>query len=1333
MNWRKTLCVLSIAIYSSVCLAQDITDVEAKPYGSYTGGAIDTVDLATGNLMLNIPLISYPQLGSLPPLSFSVALNNAPYSQILACDPSGTMTTGSLDGTYEVECQVYSSRYDTSPPGAVYLPNMDSTLYQPSTPISNPANPNCITGGPACYLEDVWGSEDLSWPLQSMGAYMTSSFEGGIVLGQWESPGWNNCNQTQCGTYQYSVIDPSGTTHELESDASNASTWNTYRTPDGSGYTFIPNLTQLGSAVQNAYDTDAYQDGLGNVDATAVWIGTPLFMTGGVHTGTLYSPDGIQYSDTIQNYAIPPSNTGCSESGEPIYTPRALFSTVKDPSGNTITRGPWYWSGYYSCSSGLPFSDIQSIYASSPPVYRDSVGRTIPDIIAIQSTMNVSGTSTITEPWNVPGPGGVTVPYTITYGIIGNTISWSPGQTVGNPDPSTDIQASGWAISTVTLPNKTQWGFTYSGADIQTVTNPIGGTVSFTYTTIPIIAPTFSNLGSTISTSRCNAVCHAVQSRTETDGLGNSWTTNYSYGVYMPQTVQLSTSVCPSQVSQGVSEQFAFWTTETDPQGNDTVHSFCAVGIPGGSGTPIANEYHEVLTQYYQGLAPQPLDTGGGTKATLLKTVQIQYEAQQDLVDPYSDSVRGTIFVAPIWITTSDTDGSVTETKTYSNDIGQPMFVTTRIICPDPTGPNMCSPSPAGSIKVSYLAPVDDTTKDSMGNPLRDTATTYEFQNPIGSAYTNANLLTLPESVVVSGNGATGTTTYSYDQSTVNGSPQGTQGLLGTYGYLTTKAESYSMGGSTSTQTIYNSIGMPSTKIDGKGNPTIITYDTHGLFPYSIQRPTTYGVQHIDHYSYDLDSGLLNWHTDENGSTTSYLYDLMGRVTAIQYPDGGGSTFCYTDLGGSIPGCSPGPAPYSLYTSTTASPDPTVLTIHSYDGWGRQFRSQILGDAAGPTIVDTTYDWAGRITSVSNPYRGTPVSLASLNSPPCGSSYTCYIYDPFSRKTTQIQPDGTTQKWAYDGLGVIRDFWDETGRLTREFFDSLGRISSATDNVSSASYTYDVFNDLLSVNQIDLSGGASSISRSFSYDMPSRVTWACNPETIASGQGCGSSSSAGVHYNYDGNSNLIQKTDNRSITTNYGYDPLNRLLYKTYSGDSTGTASSCYQYDGTSNGSGKGRLAAQWTQKAACQGNPPALPSSGILTMNTMTDYDQMGRLISEQRCMGISNCATGGYSMNYTYDLSGKLASYQSGFGGLTFTNTYDAIGRLSNVSSSPPSSLFSAPIYTPAGSLSGAQLGPSITMSRSFDQRQRITSETDTGTGNTGNVPGTASVIILGSEQHN
>jgi hypothetical protein len=94
---------------------------------------------------------------------------------------------------------------------------------------------------------------------------------------------------------------------------------------------------------------------------------------------------------------------------------------------------------------------------------------------------------------------------------------------------------------------------------------------------------------------------------------------------------------------------------------------------------------------------------------------------------------------------------------------------------------------------------------------------------------------------------------------------------------------------------------------------------------------------------------------------------------------------------------------------------------------------------------------------------------------------------------------------------------------------------------------------------------------------------------------------------------------------------------------------------------------------------------------------------------MGIPNCAnsSSNYAMNYKYDLTGKLLTYPSGYGNLNFTNSYDGAGRLSSITG--PSLLFSVPSYTPAGALSGAQLGASIKMSRSFDSRQRVLSETD------------------------
>jgi len=74
-------------------------------------------------------------------------------------------------------------------------------------------------------------------------------------------------------------------------------------------------------------------------------------------------------------------------------------------------------------------------------------------------------------------------------------------------------------------------------------------------------------------------------------------------------------------------------------------------------------------------------------------------------------------------------------------------------------------------------------------------------------------------------------------------------------------------------------------------------------------------------------------------------------------------------------------------------------------------------------------------------------------------------------------------------------------------------------------------------------GGSARTQRMFYYDMPSRVSMACNPETLGPDQDC-NMSSTGTWYYYDPNSNLTSKTDNRSITTSYTYDALNRLLQR---------------------------------------------------------------------------------------------------------------------------------------------------------------------------------------------
>ena len=253
----------------------------------------------------------------------------------------------------------------------------------------------------------------------------------------------------------------------------------------------------------------------------------------------------------------------------------------------------------------------------------------------------------------------------------------------------------------------------------------------------------------------------------------------------------------------------------------------------------------------------------------------------------------------------------------------------------------------------------------------------------------------------------------------------------------------------------------------------------------------------------------------------------------------------------------------------------------------------------------------------------------------------------------------------------------------------------------------------------------------------SRLLTSTNPE---SGVVCyGTWSVSNCLSGYDGDGNLITKTDARGVTVQYTYDALNRLLSKSYP---SGTASSCYQYDQStvaSTGANLvGRLTNAWTQSAACPASAPSsFTSTSILTLRSVLAYDAMGRVLNEKQCTK-ANCATGApYSPVYDYDLAGNVIHHSNGIGTLTFTNCYNGAGQLSlvvgvNTSCSSPTgqSLFSSASYTPAGGLSSATYGTGLTLSRTYDSRLRITGEVDTGNSVANPTPGTATITITGTD---
>lgn len=95
LNFRLfgALLVLSLAVF--YCQAQSAPDPDSVqgllPYNSYSGGNIDSVSMSDGNLIVHIPLISYPQRGKVT-LSYSISYNNKNYTPNTMCTPLGDCT-----------------------------------------------------------------------------------------------------------------------------------------------------------------------------------------------------------------------------------------------------------------------------------------------------------------------------------------------------------------------------------------------------------------------------------------------------------------------------------------------------------------------------------------------------------------------------------------------------------------------------------------------------------------------------------------------------------------------------------------------------------------------------------------------------------------------------------------------------------------------------------------------------------------------------------------------------------------------------------------------------------------------------------------------------------------------------------------------------------------------------------------------------------------------------------------------------------------------------------------------------------------------------------------
>lgn len=979
---------------------------------------------------------------------------------------------------------------------------------------------------------------------------------------------------------------------------------------------------------------------------------------------SMYSPDGIHYySVDGSGYRMDYNSAYCTGTqGLTIY--KRDGTKYVWPSCYGPTQG-----AYIQDSNGNRMNYVPGANQwSASTAFTDTMGRTLPTFLAPNwtSTTDFSGctgqfpiSSAVT--FSFPGEGGRPLTYKMCYAASpwGHYNANCDDNAVQAPAPDFDIQncpgtfqipATAVGPQSLVLPNGTAYTFEYdtynasgsteSFGDLTKLTLPTGGTITFQWQNS---IESEGNIVPGFSFSRVLA----SRSMDANDGTGpHTWHYVQSNGVPAGLTP-------PAQSGTTISQGYS--VIVTDPDLNDTVHSF------GGPGA------YEESTLYY---------SGSYSAGVLLKGVRTDYDWN------HLPGLGSNANAHPIRVTTYFPNG---DTSVTESDVDPGIVFTA---------------NQYGSLSGSYgnasFGNVTQTRHWDYGSGgagallAVDTSHYLWKSNP---AYLTANILDSVDAECVTpsvistcqSGGAGSFSSSNYDEA---GSPSGAHGNL-TSRHTMLSASPLVMATSSS---VFNQNGTIQSTTDANGNTTSFGYDSYGLYPAVVTHPSTNGVQHVDYYSHDPSTGVLVYHTDENGTyandpshTISATYDAFGRPLTISIPGGGGENYTYVDGIGA-----------SAAAVTLASPDPNRTETTLFDGLGRILdleRSVPTSDCTGGVVHQrSSYDNEGRLAMRTDSY--------------CGSSGTgSYThFDPLDRPHVVDLADGNHKTYTYQG-GAVTDVLDENGSshwlLTK---DALGRLTKVIEPGSlETDYTYDALGNLWSVQQVGKPGvtpaGFSSPevskSRSFKYDSASRLLWSQNPETGLVCYGQGDGTIAGCQANgYDANGNLVYKTDANGVVMHYSYDALNRILTKT-SPTNDVEENYGYTYDQCLNGVG---LLCTVTQT-----NPTVQLNGAALQMNqTQFAYDKMGRVTNEDWFDYMGQAARTGVAA--VYDLAGNVNQ-------LTYpdqtvvSQQWDTGGHLSGVYSgpyqSPGAAYVSGMQYTPSGAMASATYGNGVTLQNLYNNR--------------------------------
>ena len=545
-----------------------------------------------------------------------------------------------------------------------------------------------------------------------------------------------------------------------------------------------------------------------------------------------------------------------------------------------------------------------------------------------------------------------------------------------------------------------------TNGNLLTSTDPNGNTVTYTYDSANNMLTRSAQLnGAAVTTSyTCNSLGEVL---TMTDPLGNTTTNTYdANGNLLTVSSPAPNGQTPPSVTQFTYNTLGELTQILDPLNHPTTITYTAAGLI----YTITDAQNHVTTYGYdpRGNRTSVIDPINGSA----HPTTFAYDAMNRLTGiTYPDGTSVGFGYDYRGRRTTATDQN-NKTTTYAYDDAD----------------RLVSVTDAANNLTQYNY---DTENNLVSITDGSNHTTYFAYDPMGRVIQTTFPSTLTE-------------TYGYDQlyNLTSKTDRKNQTIQYVYDALY-RMTSKTYPDSTAANYVYDLVGKIQQVTDPTGTYGF-AYDNMGrLIGTTTQYSFLPGYNFQNGYSYDAASNRKSL-TAPDGSTNTYQYDTLNRLTTLTNSLTGGFGFGYD----------------ALSRRTQLTRPNSVNTNYSYDSVSHLL--SVLHQAGSTTLDGASYgyDYAGNRTSKTNYLNGITSN---------------YGYDAIYELLQVTQGGGTTESYSYDAVG---NRLSSSGVPTYSY-----NPSNELTSTSNGSYAYDANGDTLS----DASG------RSYTWDFENQMTQAVVP------------------------------------------------------------------------------------------------------------------------------------------------------------------------------------------------------------------------------------------------